>query len=59
MRKIESLFITVGLFAAIVITGGAIWNATHTTGQGIKYEFPTTKYGAFFGGPACGVCERF
>lgn len=47
MRKIKSLFITISLFAAIAITSGAIWNATHTTGQGAKYEFPTTKYGAF------------
>ena len=47
MKKIESLFITVSLFLAIIITGGAIWNATHITGQGEKYEFPTTKYGAF------------
>lgn len=48
MRKIESLFITISLFTLIAITGGAIWNTTYTTkGQGEKYEFPTTKYGAF------------
>ena len=47
MKKIESLFITVSLFAIIAITGGAIWNATHSVGQGAKYEFPATKYGAF------------
>lgn len=47
MKKIESLFITISLFAAIAITSGAIWNTTHKMGQGEKYEFPTTKYGAF------------
>ena len=47
MKKIESLFITVSLFAIIAITGGAIWNVTHSVGQGTKYEFPATKYGAF------------
>ncbi len=47
MRKIESLFITISLFAIIAITGGAVWNAIHTTGQGESYEFPTTKYGAY------------
>lgn len=47
MKKIESLFVTISLFAAIAITSGAIWNTTHKMGQGEKYEFPTTKYGAF------------
>lgn len=47
MKKIESLFITISLFAAIAITSGVIWNTTHKMGQGEKYEFPTTKYGAF------------
>ena len=47
MKKIESLFITISLFAIIAITGGAILNTIHTTGQGTKYEFPATKYGAF------------
>ena len=47
MKKIESLFITISLFAAIAVTSGAIWNTTHKMGQGEKYEFPTTKYGAF------------
>ena len=47
MKKIESLFVTISLFAAIAITSGAIWNTTHKMGQGEKYEFSTTKYGAF------------
>ena len=48
MRKIESLFITISLFTAIAVTGGAIWNATiKKSEQGVQYEFPTTKYGAF------------
>lgn len=47
MKKIESLFVTISLFAAIAITSGAIWNTTHKMGQDEKYEFPTTKYGAF------------
>ena len=47
MRKIESIFIMVGLFASVTVTGGAIWHHVHRQGQGDAYEFPATKYGAF------------
>lgn len=47
MKKIESLFITISLFAIITITGGAIWNSLKPAEQGTSYEFPATKYGSF------------
>ena len=47
MRKIESIFIMVSLFAVITVTGGAIWHHSNKSGQGDAYEFPATKYGAF------------
>ncbi len=47
MKKIESLFITVSLFAIIAVMGGAIWHHTTNPGQGNTYEFPATQYGAY------------
>lgn len=47
MRKIESLFIGVGLLAVITVTGGAIWHHNTSADQEKNYTYPTTKYGAF------------
>ncbi len=47
MKKIESLFITICLFAIITITGVAIWSALKPAEQGEPYKFPATKYGSF------------
>ncbi len=48
MRKIETLFITVSLFAVVCVTGGAFWNYAHTRNVSeVSYKFPETQYGAF------------
>ena len=47
MKKIETLFIGICLFALIAVTGGVIWSYTSTSGQGASYKFPESKYGAF------------
>ena len=47
MKKIESLFITISLFAIIAVTGVLIYKHASNTGQGNTYHFPATDYGAF------------
>ena len=49
MRKIESIFITISLFAAIAVTGRAIWNYSNEYNpktNDITY-FEPTEFGAF------------
>lgn len=47
MRKIESLFIGVSLFAVIIVTGGLIWRHNQTETNNKIHHFPETKYGSF------------
>ena len=48
MKKIESLFITISLFAVIAVMGGVCWeHATRHKAQRQTADFPAGKYGAF------------
>lgn len=47
MSKIENLFTGIGLFAAIIVTGSAIWYSYHPNTQTDLQEYPANKYGAF------------
>ena len=48
MKKIESLFITISLFAVIAVMGGVCWeHATRHKAQHQTADFPAGKYGAF------------
>lgn len=47
MKKIESLFVGVGLIGAIAATSVAIWNFKTRATDTVTYSHPTTKYGAF------------
>ncbi|MBQ8729317.1 MAG: hypothetical protein IJY77_03385 [Alphaproteobacteria bacterium] len=48
MKKIESLFITISLFAVIAVMGGVCWeHATRHKTQRQTADFPVGKYGAF------------
>lgn len=46
MRKIESLFIGVGLVALVAATSGVLWHKIHMQNTE-NVTFPATKYGAF------------
>ena len=48
MRKIESIFITLSLFAVITVTGGAIWDTFQQQDTQNNYAyFEPNEYGAF------------
>lgn len=49
MRKIDIIFISSALFAAIAVTGAHLLDPKNTISpaNSITYEFPETKYGAF------------
>lgn len=47
MRKIESLFIGVGLCAVVAVIGGALFVHTTKPTETKTTAFPTTQYGAF------------
>lgn len=47
MKKTETLFIGIGLFAVIIVTGGALWRAQYPTTSPASYNHQTNKYGAF------------
>lgn len=47
MKKIESLFIGVGLLAVVTVIGGAIWRDHVVGNTSGTYEFPAGKYGDF------------
>ena len=47
MRKIESLFIGVGLCAVVAVIGGALFVHTTKPAETKTTAFPTTQYGAF------------
>ncbi|MDR0726477.1 MAG: hypothetical protein LBF37_00255 [Rickettsiales bacterium] len=48
MKKIESLFAYISLFAVITVTGGAIWRFTRPLmTQTYVHEYPANKFGAF------------
>jgi len=46
MKKIETLFIWVGLFSVIIVMGGLLWNMQTPTNP-VAMNYPTNKYGAF------------
>ena len=47
MRKIESLFIGISLFAVIIATGITTWQYTSKTNSDTTYHFPETQFGSF------------
>lgn len=47
MKKIERIFISIGLLTALTVTGGAIWQHYDNNNQASNHRFPETKYGAF------------
>lgn len=47
MRKIERIFISFALIAALVVAGVAIWGNLWTGNNVSKYKFPENKFGAF------------
>ncbi|MBR4891616.1 MAG: hypothetical protein IKZ34_00345 [Alphaproteobacteria bacterium] len=49
MRKIESIFITISLFAVLIVTGVATWQKTNkiTTTEENSYSFPSSQFGSF------------
>ena len=47
MRKIESIFITLGLFATITVTGVTMWQQSNQENQQPVYNVPDTQYGMF------------
>lgn len=47
MRKIESIFITFGLFAAIIATGVGILYAPNHKPEQLTHKIPDTEYGNF------------
>ena len=47
MRKIESLFITIGLFSAIGVCGGVLWHNLNKPTTPEVYEFPSSEFGDF------------
>ena len=47
MKKIERIFISIGLLTALTVVSGALWQHFDTKNQTNNYHFPETKYGAF------------
>ncbi len=47
MRKIETLFVGVGLLAIIAVVGGAIWCHNDSADTNMNFTYPETKYGNF------------
>ncbi len=47
MKKIESLFISISLFAILIATAVATWQFTGKSTSDDVYHFPNTQYGAF------------
>lgn len=47
MKKRESLFLGVGLLAALCVVGAVLWNHNVNSEKQNGYVLPTTKYGAF------------
>jgi tetratricopeptide (TPR) repeat protein len=47
MKKIESLFISISLFAILIATAVATWQFTGKSTSDSVYHFPNTQYGAF------------
>jgi len=48
MRKIDNLFVTISLIAAIAVSGTTIWKYTHTSDSTqIKHQMPDTQFGNF------------
>ncbi len=47
MKKIESLFVCIGLLAAVSVVGAKIWNHGNNAPAISQHRHPTTKYGAF------------
>ncbi|MBQ8256050.1 MAG: tetratricopeptide repeat protein [Alphaproteobacteria bacterium] len=47
MKKIERIFISIGLLTTLTVIGGAIWQHYDNKNQTSNHRFPETKYGAF------------
>ncbi|MDW2958906.1 MAG: hypothetical protein R8M37_03830 [Alphaproteobacteria bacterium] len=47
MKKIERIFISIGLLTTLTVIGGAIWQHHDNQNQTSNHRFPETKYGAF------------
>lgn len=47
MKRFESLFISIALFAVLITAGVATWQHTNNTSTDTVYHFPSTQFGDF------------